>query len=51
MGILVYVYTGFLQSCYGLGIELLPVYFLSVSWTLAGAAEPISVIIVVYSAR
>ena len=28
-----------------------PFYFLSVSWMLAGAAEPVSVVILVYSAR
>ena len=51
MGILVYIYTSLLQSYHGLGIQLQPVLFLSVSWMLAGATELVGVIIlVVYSA-
>ena len=54
VGILVYIYTGLLQSCfkcYEFAIELPPFYFLSASGMLAEAAEPVSVVILVYSAR
>ena len=46
-----YICTGLLQSCHGVCIELQPVLFLSASWTLAGATELVSdVVIAAYSA-
>ena len=51
MGIFVYIYTDLLQLCYGLGIELPPVLFFVSQLDEAGAAEPVSVVIlIVYSA-
>ena len=45
------VHTLTCLRCYGLGIELAPIYFLFASWTPAGAVEPVSVVVlVVYSA-
>ena len=50
--ILVYIYTCLLQWYHELGIKLSPILFLSAGWTLAGAAEPVSVVIIVaYFAR
>ena len=59
MGILVYIYIYiyiYTLACFshvtGLVLSYHPFYFLSASWTLTGAAEPVSVVIivVVYSA-
>ena len=48
--IYIYIYTSLLQSCHGVCIESQPILFLSANWMLAGAAELVSVVIVVYSA-
>ena len=50
MGILVYIYSH-VSGVRGLLLSYHPFYFLSASWTLAGAAEPESVVILISSAR